>query len=121
MCNVPTCMKEIDYDAVVRGRRARSRGNGHELKAARLYGGEKVGPLGKAEDIRGEEWSTQVKTRQGGAPLLWKQSFAKMDANPVEGLTPRLLLRFLGGSGVPADDYFIVRGQDWLDHFGKDD
>lgn len=115
------CGKEIDAEAQLRGRRARRRGNGHELKAARHYGGEKVGPLGRAEDIRGAEWATQLKTKQGVAPSMWRDAFAKMDAYPVPGLTPRLLIRFLPGPGIPVDDYFIVRGRDWLDRFGKDE
>lgn len=115
------CDKAIDPEAQARGRRARSRGNGHELKAARLYGGEKTGPLGKIEDIRGAEFSTQVKTRQGLAPAQWRSIFSQMDAADLKGRTPRLLLRFLPGPGIPADDYFVVRGSDWLDRWGRDE
>lgn len=115
------CLKVFDSDAISRGRRARSRGNGHELKAARLYGGEKTGPLGKIEDIRGAEFSTQVKTKQGLAPAQWRSIFVQFDAADLQGRTPRILLRFLPGPGIPADDYFVVRGRDWLDRFGRDE
>lgn len=32
-----------------------------------------------------------------------------------------MILRFLAGPGIPADDYIIIRGQDWLDRYGRDD
>lgn len=115
------CLAFLDPEAQSRGRRARSRGNGHELKAARLYGGEKTGPLGKIEDIRGAEFSTQVKTKQGLAPAMWRKVFVQMDAADLQGRTPRILLRFLPGPGIPADDYFLVRGRDWLDRWGRDE
>lgn len=115
------CGKSLSADAVSRGRRARSRGNGHELKAARLYGGEKTGPLGKIEDIRGAEFSTQVKTRQGTAPAQWRNIFAAFDAVDLQGRTPRILLRFLPGPGIPSDDYFVIRGRDFLDRWGRDE
>ena len=103
-----------------RGRNNRSRGNGHELKAARLYGGEKVGPLGLPEDIRGKTFRTQVKTHQRLAPKEWRVAFAKMDGRP-SSLLPRLLVRYLAGPGIPADDYFVIRGRDILDWLGRDE
>lgn len=114
------CGREIDPEAISRGRRSRARGNGHELKAARLYGGEKTGPLGGPEDIRGAEYRTQVKTMQRSAPIQWRTVFAKLDTQ-TDARTPRLLLRFLAGPGIPADDYFVVRGRDWLDRFDRDE
>lgn len=115
------CDQVLQLENMSRGRRARSRGNGHELKAARTYGGEKTGPLGKIEDIRGAEWSTQVKTRQGTAPAQWRNIFAAFDAVDLQGRTPRILLRFLPGPGIPADDYFVIRGKDALDRWGRDE
>ena len=103
-----------------RGRNNRSRGNRAELAVARLYGGEKTGPLGQPEDIRGAEWRTQVKTHQRLPPAEWRKVFAGMAAQH-DGRTPRLLLRFLPGQGVPADDYFVVCGRDWLEKFGRDE
>jgi hypothetical protein len=115
------CGSILDPENQSRGRRARSRGNGHELKAARTYGGEKTGPLGKIEDIRGQEFSTQVKTRQGTAPAQWRNIFAAFDAVDLHGRTPRILLRFLPGPGIPSDDYMVIRGRDWLDRWGRDE
>jgi hypothetical protein len=107
-------------DRVRLGRNNRLRGNSHELKAARLYGGEKVGPLGKIEDIRGKTFRTQVKTFQRLAPSTWRKVFIRMDAQP-SNLVPRILIRFLPGQGIPADDYFIIRGKDFLNYFGRDE
>lgn len=102
-----------------RGRNNRRRGNSHELAVARKYGGEKVGPLGLPEDIRGTEYRTQVKTHQRLAPAEWRKAFAALEG--TDPRTARLILRFLPGPGIPADDYIILRGRDWLDRFGRDD
>jgi len=110
---------EQPSEAVRRGRNNRLRGNSHELKIARAYGGEKVGQLGKPEDIRGAEFRTQVKTYQRLAPVGWRKAFAALEAT-VDARTPRLILRFLR-PGVPADDYIVIRGSDWLDRFGRDE
>jgi hypothetical protein len=55
----------VPYNPITskRGRNNRRRGNSHELAVARKYGGEKVGPLGLPEDIRGTEYPTN-----GGGP-----------------------------------------------------
>ena len=66
--NEPTCRRcgaPRNAVTVRRGRNNRSRGNRAELTVARKYGGEKTGPLGGPEDIRGAEWRTQVKTHRG--------------------------------------------------------
>jgi len=100
-----------------RGRNNRSRGGRAELDVARTYGGEKVGPLGLPEDIRGKHWATQVKVSQRMAPPMWRAEFAKLSG---QGRTPRLILRF-ARQGVKAEDYIVVRGSDWLEWFGKDE
>ena len=102
-----------------RGRNNRRRGNSRELSVARKYGGEKVGQLGLPEDIRGDEYRTQVKTHQRLAPTEWRKAFAALEA-VTDGRTPRLIVRFLQ-PGVPADDYIIIRGSAWLDRFGRDE
>jgi hypothetical protein len=107
-------------EASRRGRTNRARGNRHELAVARLYGGEKTGPLGGPEDIRGAEYRTQVKTHQREAPREWRSAFAKL-ATQHDGRTPRLILRFLPGQGIAADDYVVIRGKDWLDRYGRDE
>jgi hypothetical protein len=114
------CDKVRDDAAVRRGRNNRSRGNRHELAVARTYGGEKTGPLGGAEDIRGKDFRTQVKTHQGVPPVRWRSVFAKLDTQ-ADPRIPRLIERYLPGPGVPADDYFVFRAKDFLDWFGRDE
>ena len=113
------CGAYRDDAASRRGRTNRSRGNHHELAVSRLYGGEKTGPLGGPEDIRGAEWRSQVKTHQRLAPAEWAKAFAGMDTQH-DARTPRLVLRYLR-AGVAADDYIVVRGRDWLERFGRDE
>jgi hypothetical protein len=113
-------LAEADFEArQKRGRNNRSRGNRSELDVARTYGGEKVGPLGLPEDIRGKLWRTQVKVSQREAPPMWRAEFAKL-AGQRDGRTPRLILRF-ARQGVKSEDYIVVRGSDWLDWFGRDE
>jgi hypothetical protein len=50
---------------------------------------------------------------------VWRKSFAGMDAQR-DGRLPRVLMRYTA-PGVPADDYFVIRGRDWLDYFGRDE
>ena len=103
-----------------RGRNNRSRGNRAELAVARRYGGEKTGPLQQAEDIRGRDWRTQVKTHQGLPPARWRKVFAALDTQHDSRL-PRLIERYLPGQGIAADDYIVIRGADWLAWFGRDE
>lgn len=102
------------------GRNNRARGNRAELAVARRYGGEKVGPLGGPEDVRGRMFRVQVKTHQAEPPARWKGIFAALDTQH-DGRTPVLLLRYLPGQGIPAEDFFIVRGADWLALHGRDE
>lgn len=114
-------MALADPIASRRGRNNRLRGNSHELKIARRYGGTKTGPLGTIEDIRGKTFSSQVKTKNGTAPASWRKVFIQMDAADLQGRIPRLILRFLPGPGFPAEDFIVMRGQDFLDFFGVDE
>lgn len=118
--NCGLCGRDIDPVQQKRGRNNRSRGNAHELAIARKYGGEKVGPLGLPEDIRGPEFRSQVKTYQRLAPAAWGKAFAALDSYALDARTPRLILRFLQ-PGVAADDYIVIRGNDWLDRYGRDE
>lgn len=111
-------LSRYDYEARQRrGRNNRSRGNRSELDIARTYGGEKVGPLGLPEDIRGKQWATQVKVSQRTPPPMWLREFAKLSTG---SRTPRLILRF-SRQGVKPEDFIVIRGSDWLDWFGKDE
>lgn len=114
------CGQRLNPVTVRRGRNNRARGNRAELAVARRYGGEKTGPLQQAEDIRGAEWRTQVKTHRGLPPLRWRKVFAALDTQHDVRL-PRLIERYLPGQGISADDYVIVRGSDWLAWFGRDE
>jgi hypothetical protein len=122
-CIAPDCgLLKQDYEARQRrGRNNRSRGNRSELDIARTYGGEKVGPLGLPEDIRGKQWATQVKVSQRTPPPMWLREFGKLAGG---SRTPRLILRFTRKGGLPHDrtqDFIVVRGEDWLAWFGKDE
>lgn len=118
-----TCGKVQDIEATRRGRNNRARGGRAELAVAREYGGEKVGPLGLGEDIRGKQWATQVKVSRRTPPPMWLREFAKL-ANRSDGRTPRLILRFTRQGGLPTgrtEDFVVIRGKDFLDWYGKDE
>ena len=102
-----------------RGKQSRNYGNRAELAVARTYGGQKIGHAGGPVDVRGADWNTQVKTHRRTPPREWTKAFAAMSANRER--MPRLLLRFVMGPGVPPEDYFVVRGADWLAWHGKDE
>jgi hypothetical protein len=117
------CGAVRDDVAIRKGRNNRKRGGAAELDVARRYGGEKVGPLGLPEDIRGKSWRTQVKTSMRQVPAVWQREFAKMDGQR-DGRTPRLILRFTRRGGLPdgrTQDFIVIRGEDWLRWFGKDE
>lgn len=101
-----------------RGKQSRNYGNRAELAVARTYGGTKIGHAGGPVDVRGTDWNTQVKTHRRKPPTEWVKAFGAMNAN-LERM-PRLLLRFVLGPGQQPDDYFVVRGSDWLAWHGKD-
>lgn len=113
------CLKPKDEALSRRGKQSRNYGNRAELEAARRYGGQKVGAAGGPVDIRGTDWNTQMKTHRRKPPAEWTTAFGKMEANRER--MPRLLLRFVLGPGQPPQDYFVVRGEDWLAWHGKDE
>jgi hypothetical protein len=113
------CEKVKDETMSRRGRTSRSYGNRAELHVARTYGGTKIGQAGGPVDVRGRDWNTQVKTHRRPTPTEWRKVFAALSASTDR--LPRLLLRFVGGPGVPPDDYFVVPAKAWLDWFGKDE
>ena len=113
------CNAVRDETRARRGRQSRNYGNRAELAVARTYGGRKVGHAGGPVDVRGKEFSTQVKTHRRLPPLEWRMAFAGMAQS--EGV-PRLLLRFvLGNNGQGTDDYFVIPAKAWLDWFGRDE
>lgn len=104
---------------VRRGRTSRNYGTRAELTASRKYGGMKVGAAGGPVDIRGKDWNVQMKTHRRLPPTEWRKAFQAMSASGER--MPRLLLRFVMGSGVPPVDYMVIPGDVWLDWFGKDE
>lgn len=112
------CSAIRDETRARRGRTSRNYGNRAELTVARTYGGTKVGHAGGPVDVRGAEFSTQVKTHRRLPPAEWRKAFAGMAASSG---VPRLLLRFVIGNGQPPEDFIVVPGKAWLDWFGKDE
>lgn len=122
VCKSKGCGREINEDAIRRGRNNAKRGKRHSLDISRKYGMEHVendsrsgarGPI----DSLGARWKQQNKSRQGAAPSSWTLMFAAMDG-VNDGRLPRILLRYLPGPGLKAQDFIIVRGDDWLSEFG---
>jgi hypothetical protein len=114
------CGKTVEARSLRRGRQSRNYGNRAELSAARLYGGVKIGHAGGPVDFQGAEWSTQMKTMRRPPPSMWTSVFNAL-APSAGARSPRLLLRFVMGPGVPPRDYFVVPAADWLARFGKDE
>ena len=112
------CNKPQDIARVRRGKQSRNYGNRAELKAARLYGGDKIGAAGGPVDIRGKDFDTQVKTHRRLPPLEWTKSFAAMSQG---NRCPRMLLRFVQGPGQAPKDYFVFQADDFLSWFGRDE
>ena len=114
------CGKEEDPALTRRGRQVRNYGNRAELAVARQYGGRKVGHAQGPTDVVGVTTKTQVKTRRGEAPAMWRREFAKLDIER-DGRLPRLLLRFVRPGPLGPDDYFVIRGRDLLEWYGRDE
>lgn len=109
------CGRQRDEARSRRGATVRSYGTRAELKAARTYGGVKVGHHGGPVDVQGAEWETQVKTHRRNPPAEWTKAFAALPGDRL----PRLLLRFVR-PGLPPVDFFVVPGKAWLDWWGRD-
>jgi hypothetical protein len=119
--NVTTCIRcgrLQDLALSRRGKQSRNYGNRAELKAANKYGGTKIGAAGGPVDIRGKDFATQMKTHRRLPPKEWTTVFAKM---AQEQRCPRLLMRFVMGSGVPPKDYFVFEAEAFREWFGKDE
>jgi len=111
------CQKPKDLVRSKRGATSRSYGNRAELKVARKYGGEKVGQYGGPADVMGKDFQTQVKTHRRRPPTEWTTAINAMrEGNRI----PRLLVRFVQ-AGLPPDDWFVFRAEDFLAWFGKDE
>lgn len=119
------CGKVIDPEAQKRGRNNSSRGKRHSLAINRKYGLEHVendshsGKRGPIDGL-GARWKQQNKTRQAPVPVEWATIFAGLEG-VRDGRLPRLLIRYLPGPGIKAQDFMVVRGEDWLNEYGRDD
>jgi len=118
-CGVEGCGHVATAARVRAGRQTRNYGNRAELSAARKYGGDKVGAAGGPVDIRGKDFNTQMKTHRRTPPREWTSVFTALEANRER--IPRLLARFVMGSGVAPKDYFIFQAEDFLQWFGRDE
>ena len=116
-CNLG-CGKVKNEALSRRGRTSRNYGNRAELHAARRYGGDKIGAAGGPVDIRGKDFSTQMKTHRRPVPAEWRKVFGAM---AQEQRCPRLLLRFVQGPGKEPADYFVFEAKAFLDWFGRDE
>jgi hypothetical protein len=102
-----------------RGKSSRRLGNDGERRSEKRYGFVKVGEFGGITDLQGKTTKVQQKTSRMAAPVKWKGIFAQLE-QVADGRMPAILLSFVR-PGVPSDDYFIVRGKDWLDWRGRDE
>jgi hypothetical protein len=102
-----------------RGRSARRLGGDQERRARDRYGFEKVGQYGGITDLRGATKKVQQKASRRPAPPRWQGIFRALDA-VADGRTPAILLSFVR-AGVGTEDFFVIRGSDWLDLFGRDE
>lgn len=117
---VLACRCGTDYDeaASKRGRSSARFGKDQERRAERRYGWEKIGERGEGTDLRGSFAEVQMKSTRRQPPVAWARAFAKLDATK-EDRVPLLLLSFVR-QGVPATDYVVVRGEDWIALHGID-
>jgi hypothetical protein len=113
------CGKPKDEARSRRGKSSRRLGNDGERRSEKRYGFVKVGEFGGITDLQGKTTKVQQKTSRMAAPVKWKGIFAQLE-QVADGRMPAILLSFVR-PGVPSDDYFIVRGRDWLDWRGRDD
>jgi hypothetical protein len=111
------CGTVVTTEQQRKGRTVREYALRAELDAAHRYGGSKTNDGGPV-DIEGRDWLTQMKTKRAAPPVMWVRSFNAMWGGGVR--IPRLLLRYVQGPGKPPIDFFVVRGTDWINWFGRD-
>lgn len=113
------CGRPKDVARSRRGRSSRRLGGDQERRAERRYGWTKIGERGEKTDLRGRLFKVQQKSTRRAPPALVRDAFAGLDATR-DGRVPLLLLTFVR-PGVPAQDYVVVRGSDWLELHGRDE
>lgn len=113
------CQRVRDDTRSRRGKSSRRLGGDQERRAEKRYGWTKIGERGEKTDLRGRLFKVQSKASRRQPPALIRDTFAGLDATK-DGRVPLLLLTFVR-PGVPADDYIVIRGSDWLDLHGRDE
>lgn len=117
MCN--SCGKAKDEAASKRGKSSARFGKDQERRAERKFGWEKIGERGEGTDLRGRFAEVQQRSTRRLPPSMWTTAFAKLDATK-EDRVPLLLLSYVR-QGVPAEDFIVIRGADWLELHGTDE
>jgi ribosomal protein L37E len=100
------------------GKSSRRLGHDGERRSEKRYGWRKVGEFGGITDLEGTLAIVQQKTTRTAAPKRWTGIFRQLEAR-AGGRIPLLLLSFVH-QGIAADDYIVIRGQDWLALHGED-
>jgi hypothetical protein len=113
------CGAPRDLARARRGKSSRRLGADQERRAERVYGFAKRGEMGDIVDLQGVTKKVQQKSTRREPPARWVGIFAALDAIN-DGRTPAILLSYVR-QGRPTEDYFVIRGKDWLDLFGRDE
>ncbi len=113
------CGKVVAGEQVKAGRRHRRRGNNGELRSRDRYGWIRVGQYGGIDDLLGRLFIVQQKTTKAAPPATFANNFRRLDER-AGGRMSLLLLSYVR-QGVPAEDYIVIRGRDWLALMGRDE
>ncbi len=113
------CGRRKDEVRSRRGKSARRFGGDQERRAEKRYGWEKIGERGQMTDLRGRLMKIQQKSSRRLPPALFRSVFPALDAT-MDGRIAGILLSYVR-PGVPAQDYVVIRGADWLELHGRDE
>ena len=119
LTNCARCGRPKDEARSRRGKSARRFGGDQERRAEKRYGWEKIGERGQMTDLRGRLMKIQQKSTRALPPALFRSVFPALDAT-MDGRIAGILLSYVR-PGVPAQDYVVIRGADWLELHGRDE